>query len=144
MLLAMMSAAERDKRQKAVDIVIKLRTEKPAQSLQIRKFKVPPINFSASSWDELIDWESVTVTEPPLTFHLTNEQIRAVVDTPLIVPAYPNNTQGVERCIKVVTDASKAVHGEEARDGFIKARISSRAVMPQFDTKKYFHVSGKE
>ena len=66
-----------------------------------------------------------------------------VISVPCTI-TYPNNTQGVEHCIKVVSDASKAIHGEEARDGFIKARISSRAVMPQFDTKRHFHISVKE
>ena len=73
-----------------------------------------------------------------MTSHLSSKEIEVVVDTPLAVAAYPNHTQSVERCIKLVTDASKAVYGYDAQDGFIRARISSRTVMPRFDTKKQF------
>ena len=48
---------------------------------------------------------------------------------------YKNHTQGVEHSIKLVTDASKAVYGFEARDVFSRARVNSRNVMPQFDSK---------
>jgi hypothetical protein len=75
------------------------------------------------------------ITEP---LHLSNEEIKAVIDAPLAVATYPNHTQSVERCIKLVSDASKAVYGYDARDGFIRARNSSRAVMPRFDTKRQF------
>ena len=75
----------------------------------------------------MIQWDDINVTEPPLTAFLTNDQIRAVTNTPLHVADYPNNTQGVERCIKLVTDASKAVYGEDARDGFIRATVSVRS-----------------
>jgi len=36
---------------------------------------------------------------------------------------FPCHTQAVERAVKLVTDASTAVCGESARDGFIRARI---------------------
>lgn len=48
------------------------------------------------------------------------------------------HTQAVERAVKLVTDASTAVCGESARDGFIRARIESRAIMPSFNTKKEY------
>ena len=46
---------------------------------------------------------------------------------------YPNHTQSIEHSIKLVTDASKAVYGFDARDGFIGARMQSRRMMPQYD-----------
>ncbi|KAK4871690.1 hypothetical protein RN001_015814 [Aquatica leii] len=51
---------------------------------------------------------------------------------------FPCHTQAVERCIKLVTEASSLVCGAEARDGFIRARISSRTAMPKFNTKSEF------
>ncbi|XP_050500881.1 neuroligin-3-like [Diabrotica virgifera virgifera] len=36
----------------------------------------------------------------------------------------------------MVTEASMSVIGESARDGFIRAKIKSRSIMPSFETKK--------
>src|ERR1051325_324363 len=137
-LLALMMDDDSQKRAKAVRIILNLREQKSDIGLQIRKFNVPVIKFDANDWDELINWDNVTITEPPMTSHLSSKEIEVVVDTPLAVAAYPNHTQSAERCIKLVTDASKAVYGYDAQDGFIRARISSRTVMPRFDTKKQF------
>lgn len=51
---------------------------------------------------------------------------------------FPCHSQAVERCVKLVTEASAAVCGYEARDGFIKSRISSRTELPKFETKKQY------
>lgn len=139
----MMTDSDQVKRQKAVNTVLNIRAAKSSNCSVIREFKVPNIDFNASEWHEMIDWDNTTVTESPLTAHLTTEQIKAIEITPLSVPNYPNNTQGVERCIKVVTESSKAVYGEDARDGFIRARISSRTCLPKFDTKKHFSSASK-
>ena len=75
-----------------------------------------------------------TLTEPPLIKALTDEQIQKIKEEPLVVKKYPNHTQlSVERSIKLVTDVSKAVYGFDARDGFIRARMQSRRMMPQYD-----------
>ena len=37
--------------------------------------------------------------------------------------------------VKLVTESAAAVAGQEARDGFIRARIHHRDDMPQFRTK---------
>ena len=39
--------------------------------------------------------------------------------------------------MKLVTEASAAVCGKEARDGFIRARLHHRDEMPVFTTKKH-------
>ena len=53
---------------------------------------------------------------------------------------FPCHTQAVERCVKAVTEASLAVVGQEARDGFIRARINARAILPTFETKGEYRV----
>ena len=137
-LLAMMTDKDSNKRNKAVNIVLNLRKQNPGIQSQIRKFTVPDINFDARDWDELVNWKTAVITEPPLTLHLSDEEIQAVIDAPLALAKYPNHTQSVERCIKLVSDASKQVYGHNARDGFIRARKSSQGLMPRFDTKKQF------
>lgn len=46
-------------------------------------------------------------------------------------------SQAVKRCIKLITEAI-ADFVSEARDRFIKARIKSKEVLPQFETNKQF------
>ena len=56
----------------------------------------------------------------------------------IVVPKYPCHTQVVERCVKIVTEASKSVCGFEARDARIRSKIKSREMMPCFKSKMYF------
>lgn len=49
------------------------------------------------------------------------------------------NTQPVERCVKLVTEASKSVCGEHRRNGFIINTLESRKIMPIFRTKSDFN-----
>lgn len=90
---------------------------------------------------DLIDWQSVTVTEPPLTRDIPNETLKEMIlnnINEINILQYPCHTQAVERCVKLVTEASASVCGPESRDGFILARISSRENLPKIDTKKQF------
>ena len=66
---------------------------------------------------------------------LSNDELNHFRDLPLTLN-YPNHTQCVERCIKLVTEASSSVYGFEARDGFIHARVKSRNLMHHFDSKQ--------
>ena len=49
---------------------------------------------------------------------------------------FPCHTQAVERCVKLVTEASTKVYGKDRRDGFIRATIHSRRLMPRLESKK--------
>jgi hypothetical protein len=46
----------------------------------------------------------------------------------------PCHTQSVEKCIKLVTEASVAICETERR--FVKNRLEARRIMPNFSTKK--------
>lgn len=104
----------------------------------IRRFIIPKINFQASSYHEMIDWEDTVLTEPPLTLSLTDDQISAFKETPFDVPDYPCHTQAVERGIRLVSEAAAAVIGPDARDGFIRQRIKERKELKKFSSKKDF------
>ena len=54
----------------------------------------------------------------------------------MIVPQYSLHTQGIERAVKQVTEASEQVYGFEKRDGFIRARAEHRELMPILSSKK--------
>ena len=92
----------------------------------IRKYKVQKLNFDASKYFELFSWETTKLHEPSLTQHLTDDQLLAIIGTPLIVRPFPCHTQAVERTIRVMTESASAVIGQEARDGWIRQTIKSR------------------
>lgn len=107
----------------------------------LRIFTLPKLNFEADDYIDLISWTENDITCPPILQHMSIEDIKDVISDPetnfSFVP-YPCHTQAVERCVKLVTEASGSVVGSDRRDGFIKARIHSRKAMPQFETKKDF------
>lgn len=111
----------------------------------VREFTVPKINFLANDYVELIDWQTSVITEPPLTKNMAEEDIFNLKNIEgglsTVKPEYakfPCHTQAVERCVKLVTEASLAVCDSSSRDGFIRARIESRKSMPSFNTKREF------
>ena len=113
--------------------------KKALSSSNIRKFIIPKINFNAQSYAELIDWEKSKLTEPPLTLSLTEAEVLAFKESPFDVPKYPCHTQAVERGIRLVSEASAAVIGPEARNGFIRQRMQARKELGEFISKKdYF------
>ncbi|KAK5648109.1 hypothetical protein RI129_003001 [Pyrocoelia pectoralis] len=77
----------------------------------IRSFVVPDLNFEASDYTDLIAWETVEVTEPPLTFHIEdiNSMIMKGVPPIQTFSGFPCHTQAVERTVKLVTEAAAAV-----------------------------------
>ena len=81
--------------------------------------------------------------EPPILANTPVNDLEMFVasgDVPVVdFPKYPCHTQSVERGVKLVTEASAAVCGVNARDGFIRARLESRKVMPRFNTSRILH-----
>jgi len=108
------------------------------------RFGVPIINFDAKDYYELIDWQNLDLTEPPATQNMTNEVLQGMIASKnpqqlILFPSFPCHTQAVERCIKLVTEASGLVCGVVSRDGFIRSHIQSRSEMPHFEsTCDYF------
>ena len=91
----------------------------------IRQFFITEINFEATDYIELIDWQKCKLTEPPITTCISDECLIKMVTNGHVpeVKQFPCHTQGVERCIKLVTEASVEVCGYDSRDGYIRARF---------------------
>ena len=140
-LVAMLGDDKESIRELAYQRILKARSE---NAPGLRTFKVPALNFNAEHYTEMIPWQDYKVTEPPLTYNLSDEALKSIVKSGLgtvqNIKDFPCHIQAVERCIKLVTEASSAVCGEHKRDGFIRARILSRQQMPHFDTRKQFCV----
>lgn len=139
-LLAMLHDDSHVIRERAVRRIIKAR-ENGGSS--IRKFQLPRINFEATSYFTMINWQECQLEEPPTTRKLSNEYlVETIIEKRqmLNLPNFFNHTQAVERTIKMVTDASKTVTGSEKRDGMIRAKISGRRLLPKFETNKEFNI----
>lgn len=134
-LLSMITDERREIRELGIRRIIKARKVQKG----IRVFDVPPLNFSASDYIDMINWTDCEVTEPPVTRGISDQDLEILlsdITTPkLEFPRFPCHTQAVERCVKVVTEASTSVCGAKARDGFISVRLKSRNLMPSFHTK---------
>lgn len=103
----------------------------------IRIFKVPSINFDADDYINLIDWQSCTITEPSMTMKYSDSDLQNIIKEKNIPEflKFPCHTQAVERCVKLVTEASQKVCGKTLRDGYIRAKREARADLPVFDNK---------
>lgn len=115
MLCAMLAAEERDIREKAVMMIKRIRVKPPKKPRKrvlqgIRKLEVPTLQWNATTWDQIIDWDKLVVHEPHILERLSLEQLEAAVDTAIEFPKFPLHSQSVERAVKLVTEASSQVY----------------------------------
>ncbi|KAF2903508.1 hypothetical protein ILUMI_02675 [Ignelater luminosus] len=69
----------------------------------------------------IVERSKILRARTPGTFHRTTARFCFIRGD--IVGNNPCHTQAVERCIKLVTEASQAVCGDDVRDGFIGVRL---------------------
>ncbi|KAK5649767.1 hypothetical protein RI129_000796 [Pyrocoelia pectoralis] len=144
LLLSMLADSRTHIRELALRRILKAKLrEADVDSDVIRPFRVPVINFSAIDYVDLIDWQTCEITSPPVLQNFSVEDIEQLVfsDSEKMVEltSFPCHTQAVERCVKLVSEASLSVIGSGARDGFILANIQCRQKMPHFETKREFN-----
>lgn len=144
LLLAMLQDDQSHIRELALRRLIKARQLRNGN--EVREFQLPKLQIDASNYYELIDWSKEKVTEPPMTMKYSDTEISNMIsskDNLMFLQKLPCHTQAVERCVKLVTEASLSVCGQEARDGYIRAKIKSRQELPFFETKsQYFNRTG--
>lgn len=144
-LIAMLADDRIDIKKLALKRILKIRQISSDYS-ETRVFKVPTLNFEAEDYIDLIDWKSMT--EPPLTKKINIQVItEAINDVNLIRKVIidkfyqmPCHSQAVERCVKLVTEASATVCGADKREGYIKNKLEARRIMPFFNTKKDYNL----
>ena len=137
-LLAMLADDDESNRRTAVDIILTIRSAPTSSRPHIREFRPPQIRDNAETLQDLLPPLEQCTLEPPLTKVLSDEELKEIVQRPYCVDI-PCHSQGVERCVRMVTEAASSVYGYDARDGYIRAVIKSRDFMPTFETKKDFH-----
>ncbi|GBP46966.1 hypothetical protein EVAR_30998_1 [Eumeta japonica] len=144
-LLAMLQDDESHIRELGLRRVLKARKE--FKGKKVREFQLPNLKIDASNYYDLIDWSNEKITEPPMTMKYSDAEISSVIssgDKLFEIEKYLCHTQAVERCVKLVIEASSSVCGPEARDGFIRTRIKARQGIPVFDTKSQFFEQKEE
>ena len=92
------------------------------------------MNVKAKDLKGLICWTDAH--EPLLTCHLTKKDLLKIKNEAMEVPYYSIHTQGIERAVKEVSQASEAVYEFDRRDGYIRARANNRKLMPKLKSKK--------
>lgn len=141
MLLAMIVDERQHIRELGYRRVLKARTKNP-KGKSVRTFTTPSLNFDATDYTEMIDWANCKLSPPPMMESLTTDTISSVLQNKTLPEFdfidFPNHTQAVERCVKLVTESADKVCGQKNRDGYIRATLLSRSRMPKFDHKSEF------
>lgn len=140
MLLAMLTDERHHIRTLAARRIIKAREISPVKNC-VRRFVIPTINFEATDYVDLIDWQSCCVTSPPVLREISSQELLKMIQNGVPMDCwdfikFPSHTQAVERIIKLVTAASGKTVGQQNRDRFIRATLQSRKHMSKFETKK--------
>ena len=120
-----------------MDRILQVRGESEYGDMSVRPRVKPQLNLSATSLVELISWKQGEVQEPVFTCHLSKEELRRTLLTPLPVPAFSSHTQSTERAVQQVTAAAEKVVGQQSRDGYIRAKAHHRGELPVFRTKRH-------
>lgn len=112
------------------------------ETITVRKFLVPQLNLNAEEYSDLIDWFECPRTEPPLLKKISDEDVDRAIESKCKwdLENIPCHSQAVERHVRIVSQASAAVCGELRRDGYIRAKLSSRKSIPKFVSKRYWTV----
>ena len=137
-LQTMISSEDETERRFAIKKILEIRGDQEVGDSDVRPRKNPDLNMSATSLTDLIPWESTRLFEPPLTCGLAREEVISFLDAPMPVQYMPCHGQCIERVVKEVTRASVEVHGQEKRDGFIRASAAQRKMVPVRNSKKDF------
>ncbi|KAE9524457.1 hypothetical protein AGLY_015178 [Aphis glycines] len=134
-------------RKRGLELVL-LSRETTKKVGKIRPFRVPKINFGATHYTELINWDEIYLTTPPVMNNFSTAELADYFNLnklpQLPILNYPCHTQSVERIVQEVSKASKMVCGSEARDELILSKISHRKLMPSLRTKADYRISTEE
>ena len=108
-IVAMLTDSRKTIRQLAIRRIMAARNKSNiAESACVRQFKIPKINFSATDYIDMILLQSINVTEPPVTMHLSEEdlnriQANGVSDISKITITHSSCRKGSQRSDKVIS-----------------------------------------
>ncbi|GBN10865.1 hypothetical protein AVEN_81796-1 [Araneus ventricosus] len=78
----------------------------------ICRFVIPTVNFRATDYVCLIDWQACNVTPPTVLRHSSSHELLKMIQDDVPMDGrdfikFPSHTQAVERIVKLVTEASR-------------------------------------
>ena len=83
LLVAMLDDEDKSVRKVAVKVILNIRNGSPTTSTRpVRTFRTPTLVYEANSYHEMINWQNETLSEPPLTYSLSNEEIKEIEEEP--------------------------------------------------------------
>ena len=136
LIVSLLSSDDESDRRFAIDKIVSLRDDQEFGNNSVRPFSAPKLNWNAQSIRDIHDWADTT--EPLITTSIPTPELDKFIETPLRIPKYPSHTQSCERAVKEVTRASAHVFGAERRDGFIRATMKCREIIPVMEKKADF------
>ena len=142
-LLSLLSSDNPDDRKYSVNLIKNIRgkmTDKVKKTKRkVRSFKVPELNFQATSLYNLtVTPLKDASTEPPVTIGMSQEQLDDLVLNPLHLDL-PCSTVAVERAVKITTAASKVSSDPVLQDGYsfmARAAVEKNSISTR-NTKKF-------
>ena len=134
LLLACLCSSDEEQRRFGICKIISIRGGNEFGDTSVRPFMVPILNWEADNLTNLIVWDNPY--EPNVTCSKSKDELYQLLEKPLVVEPLPCHTQSIERVIREVSIASENVYGFEKRDGYIRAKIESRKLVPEHTSKK--------
>ena len=134
-IISMMGDDDREVRRQAVNWVKRARDEFDPVN-HPRQFIPPQVDFTATSYTKMVDWDSLPCTEPPLTRDMSEAELEEVVEKAHMFEAFPNHTQQVEAMVRVVDQSAPNRATHEARDSLIQEILESRKQCPKVNNKR--------
>ena len=145
MLCSMLESEDMRVRNKAVMLIESARkrpVKKPRMKALkgVRRYTIPALQWDAKQWCNIIDWNSkaAIIHEPSILKKLDNDELRKAITQPINMPKFPLHSQTVERGVKLVSEASTKVVGQDKRHQHILSVVESRKMRAACDTKKDF------
>ena len=136
-LLAMVNDKNDRIRQKAVEKIISLRKNVPSE--EVRKFKIPTINFKAKNYIEMVGFDEIT-SPPPLLGDFSDEDLaygaNGVFELP--VEAIPCHSINNERLVQASAQAVKYPVGEDRVHERLLNNRASQLKIPTNFNKSHF------
>lgn len=138
-LLGMITDSQSHIRELGIRRILKSRNSRTQEN--VRVFKIPALNWNARDYTDLIDWNECVVTEPPLIMDISNEGLMKAMQEKSVINLnkFPCHTQAVERCVKIITEASGKVCGHDKRDGYIRVKFEGRSDLPSYENKEEYY-----
>ena len=143
LIIAMLADENKSIRKKAVNGILKIRNKEVQSEVErtdsgLRIFRIPPLNWKAKNYTQIIKWNLSNFCEPVLTKGLSEQDLKKAYISPLDVPNYPTNSQSVERAVKLVSDACHMVYGQERRHELVLSKQAARQERPAYESNKHF------